>query len=545
MSNSDLRPHELAEQPPPPPPPVQPPLPPPAAPSGLRPIPNAAPPPVNQALKRHQRASSDPPNPPIEGELVAIRRRRWWLFGRRRIVWIPVNKPAAGDRKRLPAWIVSLLAHVCLLLILALIPISRLASGPLTLLYGSTDAAGIAEFELSANDLSMEVESGDMAVVPSPSTTAAELLQVELPELSIPASGSNLTGAPLGITQGLTGRIGDRKSALLSRFGGTAQTEQAVESGLKWLAKQQRSNGAWSLIGPYSDGGSSENETAATALALNAFLGAGYTHKSGKYAENVKLGLKFLTRRQNDDGYFPVRGEPSRQVMYAQAIASIAVSEAYGMTGDSELRVPAEKAMAFAAWSQSKLRGWRYEPREDADLSVTGWYVMALITGKMSGLAVDEAVLNSVGDFLDSVASEDGSRYAYNDFEPPSLTMTAEGLLCRIYLGWPKTHPSLLRAIEVDFLPNLPSEDELQFSVYYWYYATQVLHHVGGPAWERWNRAMRRVLPALQQKVGPEAGSWAPHADAFGASGGRLYTTCLNIYCLEVYYRHLSIYDID
>jgi hypothetical protein len=122
--------------------------------------------------------------------------------------------------------------------------------------------------------------------------------------------------------------------------------------------------------------------------------------------------------------------------------------------------------------------------------------------------------------------------------------MTAEGLLCRIYLGWPKTHPALLRAIEDDILTSPPRADDAAYSVYYWYYATQVLHHVGGRQWERWNRAMRTALPALQEKQGPELGSWSPSNDAFGASGGRLYTTCLNLYCLEVYYRHLSIYDL-
>ena len=122
--------------------------------------------------------------------------------------------------------------------------------------------------------------------------------------------------------------------------------------------------------------------------------------------------------------------------------------------------------------------------------------------------------------------------------------MTAEGLLCRIYLGWPSSHPALLQAIQDDLLPNTPRLDDDSYSVYYWYYATQVLHHVGYPAWDKWNRDMRRVIPAMQEKSGVEAGSWSSNRDAFGAAGGRMYTTCLNLYCLEVYYRHLSIYDI-
>ncbi len=457
----------------------------------------------------------------------------------------------AVQRQRLPAWMASFVVHLVLILILAATPLVRLADGPLTVMLGFSEAAGLAPFELSAVDSSIDTPPEDsefdaLDAIPD----AGQLLKVALPELaelkdhfgSDPQLAS--LDIPFGITNGLKGRSGVLKQALLSKFGGTQETEEAVALGLKWLAKQQKSNGSWSLLGPYGQGGVSENATAATALALNAFLGAGSTHLEGEYISNVKLGLAYLVRKQNSDGFFPDAREPSRQQMYAQALATIAVTEAYGMSRDEELKVAAQRAMKYAAWSQSKLRGWRYEPRIDADLSVTGWFVMAMITGKMAGLEVDEYKLQMVNEFLDSVSHEDKSRYGYDGRDAPSLSMTAEGLLCRIYLGWPRTHPALLQAIRDDLLPATPSLDEESYSVYYWYYATQVLHHVGDSAWETWNRDMRRVIPAMQEKNGREAGSWSPNLDAFGPAGGRLYTTCLNLYCLEVYYRHLSIYDI-
>ena len=80
---------------------------------------------------------------------------------------------------------------------------------------------------------------------------------------------------------------------------------------------------------------------------------------------------------------------------------------------------------------------------------------------------------------------------------------------------------------------------------YYWYYATQVFRHMGGPTWETWNRQMRVVLPANQVLRGGRRveGSWDPDGDRWGGYGGRLYQTCLSIYILEVYYRHLPIYQ--
>ena len=58
----------------------------------------------------------------------------------------------------------------------------------------------------------------------------------------------------------------------------------------------------------------------------------------------------------------------------------------------------------------------------------------------------------------------------------------------------------------------------------------------------KWNGVMRQLLPENQEKRGGERGSWNPNGDRWGDAGGRLYVTCLSLYTLEVYYRHLPIY---
>jgi hypothetical protein len=117
--------------------------------------------------------------------------------------------------------------------------------------------------------------------------------------------------------------------------------------------------------------------------------------------------------------------------------------------------------------------------------------------------------------------------------------MTAEALLCRQYLGWKRDDPRLIEG--ADYLLSNPI-DLGDKNVYYWYYATQVLHHLGGERWNQWNRVMRQVIPADQERSGKEQGSWSPRDDEWGNSAGRLYQTCLSIYLLEVYYRHLPLY---
>ena len=340
------------------------------------------------------------------------------------------------------------------------------------------------------------------------------------------------------------------KDALLKAFGGTGGTEDAVQAGLKWLARNQRSDGAWSLVGPYSEGGVSENKPAATAMALLAFMGAGNTHKTGPYKDNVLKGIGIIKKLQDKDGFFADQAVGNQRT-YAQAQCTIAICELYGMTGDADLREIAQKAIRYAEKAQSKSGGWRYQPREGEDTCVTGWYVMALISARMAGLDVDSEVLEHVHTFLDAVqrygrsnkVDPNGERYAYQTYSSSTPSMTAEGMLCRLYLGWNTQDPRIESGAE--FLCSQPiSTDKGRISYYYWYYATTTLHHIGGSSWKEWNDTMKEVLPAMQITSGKEKGSWPSTGDPNEGGGGRLYATCFSIYCLESYYRHLPLSDM-
>ncbi len=443
-----------------------------------------------------------------------------------------------------PSWLVSMVLHLILLLILALL------SSPLGTDFGSVllslghdegDPAGaLTEFAILSD---AEVVAEDEWVDDVPVT-------VDVPDLqafSIESESPPLTPVDAGVGDAIIpvasmfgGRSGAMKKTLLAIYGGTPETESAVELGLKWLVRQQAADGSWSLRGPYRDGGVSENASAATAMALLAFMGAGHTHQSGDYIQQVEKGIRWLIKQMDRDGFVAKRA-PSHQQSYAQAQASIAICELYAMTKDSWLRAHAEKVVDYAQKSQSPEGGWRYKPRFDSDTSVTGWFVMALQSARSAGIDVDSNVLYRVSKFLDTVESYDGAGYAYQPGRAPSNAMTAEGLLCRQYLGWPRSKQAMALgadALSTDY--NFKVNDQ---NYYYWYYATQTLHHYGGRPWRRWNDIMRRELPAAQVRRGDEVGSWAPQQDQWGSSGGRLYTTCLAIYCLEVYYRHMPLYQ--
>ena len=126
--------------------------------------------------------------------------------------------------------------------------------------------------------------------------------------------------------------------------------------------------------------------------------------------------------------------------------------------------------------------------------------------------------------------------------------MTAVGLLMRLYLGWNRDDPQMIAGAEhlLEDLPAIGTQEQPTRDTYYWYYATQVMFHMRGKYWKEWNDRLHPLLVERQVQSGPMAGSWdplGPVPDRWGAAGGRIYVTTLNLLSLEVYYRHLPIYE--
>lgn len=445
--------------------------------------------------------------------------------------------------RAVPAYLGSLVVHLILLIALGLIVLPQLTKERLNLEFGfSEPTPEIAEFEIDGSD---SVDTSP------PPLFDATMLDVEIPQPDVPP----LTVRPEGVTvddpianitlrTAISGRGDSDRERLLQELGGTPGTQDAVREGLEWLKRNQQRDGLWQLTGPYADGTNLENRSAATALALLCFLGAGHTHQSGEYQDVVRKGLLALLERQQFDGdFYRIDGtqiEIANHHLYTHAQGMIVVCEALAMTGDESLVEPATKAVQFAEKYQTPEGGWRYTLGVDADLSVTGWFVLGLQSAKMAGIPVQEKTWEGIDRFLYRVEHEDHIRFVYKRNDEPTLAMTAEGVLCRQYLGWKRDEPQLNDAVA--YLGANPINFDAK-DYYYWYYASQVMRNMEGDAWKQWNEVMREEIPKNQVRDGRERGSWEPFGDRYSMSGGgRMYSTCLMILTLEVYYRHLPIY---
>ncbi len=463
-----------------------------------------------------------------------------------------------------PSWLVSLVTHAMILVVLGLWFLPELpALVTADLNVSPSDVEEQLEENIEFETDPVELEEEMVEYEEQPETTlieanvsfavANDLEAAPAPEVAVMEIGSDisplLTVANAVGTggSGLSGRGHMARAVMIRKGGGNAASETAVGLALAWIAEHQNPAGSWSFDhqlfrcqGRCGNPGKLNKAFAGgTAMALLPFLGAGNTHRVGDYPAVVGRGLTALVQQMKDGGSFIDSGQ-----MYSHGLAAITLCEAYGMTNASRLQGPAQLALNFISFAQDPVGGgWRYGPKQPGDTSVVGWQIMALKSGHMSYLMVPASTVRGASAFLDSVQIEGGVGYGYTaDALSYGNATSAIGLLCRMYLGWKRDNEILTEGVK-RIAAIGPSTD----NVYYNYYAAQLLFQYTdgeGEMWETWNTKLRDQLVEAQVKEGHEKGSWYL-GGGHGGAGGRLYNTAMCCMTLEVYYRHMPIYQRD
>ncbi|MEZ6118238.1 MAG: hypothetical protein R3C28_16940 [Pirellulaceae bacterium] len=363
----------------------------------------------------------------------------------------------------------------------------------------------------------------------------------------------------------------EKRQERVAQFGGNQDALTAVEGALAYLARvQDPHDGRWDASQleagrsssasrtSVSNAGGLNADNAITGLALLAFLGSGHTHLDGPYAKHVQRGLEFLLATQSVSSDLRSHGNLSggaseAAAMYCHGIATMALSEAYIMTRDRRIRKPLDDAVAYTIRSQhSQTGGWRYRPGDEGDTSQFGWQLMALMSARSAGLEIPESTLDGMQRWLERVSSgKHGGLASYLPHQQPTYSMTAEAMVCRMFLDRPFDPRAIEEAADriaeygVDprnySLRHPNVEVDQRLNLYYVYYATMGLFQLQGERWESWNTELQQTLLPRQKKTGSLAGSWDPET-VWGANGGRVYSTALAALCLESYYRYLPFY---
>lgn len=500
----------------------------------------------------------------------------------------PRRSVVSGLVGQTPAWAVSMLVHVIVLLSMALVvnEIPKQEAPRMIIASAPEIEESFEEFEeviedqpVLQNEEMAEVitlpaasEVREVEVVSQADDLDAAQTSVEISDISLDVAAATDLLSNVGTVGGTAAGFGGRTSSVLradvmrSGMGGIYNDELAIqinkdtETAIEWQWSHQMADGGWSFDcrqNPSCQGqcenpkskGHLNDRVAATALALWPTLMSGKIHSGPgskpdakakiDHRPKIEMGLAFLARNVIEGkGKAYHRGGD----MYSQALTAAVLCEGYAMSQDKRLQAPAQMAIDFIQTAQDPNGGgWGYQPKRPGDTSIVAWQMVALKSANMSYLQVSPLVVKRAVMFLDSVQSDGGAAYGYADPSSARPALTGAGLLCRIFTGWKANNEALLKGAR-SLAKRGPTSD-----MYYTYYATQVLYHLQKqlPAeWAAWQNALIPMLHKAQVTEGHQKGSYFKGMDAGHAAdvGGRLYITAMATMTLEVYFGKGVIY---
>jgi hypothetical protein len=295
-----------------------------------------------------------------------------------------------------------------------------------------------------------------------------------------------------------------------------AEVDRTYTKGLQFLAKTQNASGFWADR-PYGA------EPAVVGLAVVSMLSHGDDPNTGPYSVAIRRGLDYILKQANPKtGYIGTS-------MYNHGFGTLALAESYGVVDDPRLGPALKKAVSLIVQSQEQnpFHAWRYTPEsKDADTTVTGAQMVALLAARNAGLAVPESTIQNGLKFFASCQMPDGG-VGYTSAVAPNGTRTA--IMCLVY-SLAKSKDSKVFKSAFDFFSKSP--EEKQYAHYYLYYASQAFFHGSPEMWQNWNRENIKSLRMTQLPDGNWDGSFGP-----------TFSTAGSLLSLALNYRYLPIYE--
>ena len=331
-------------------------------------------------------------------------------------------------------------------------------------------------------------------------------------------------GGGCGVESGRYGRRGGSK-------GGGRATQQRVEALLTELKARQARDGGWSSGGAGPDQPTaSAADVVDTALATLAFLGTGNTLVSGCFKSQVFAASRRLQSWQSrDDGFVGPKDEPESHL--AHALATLALCEAYHLSRQPIVKLPAQQALDAIERLRLPQGGFASGPVRSpatsesaspprADAGTTALMLEALLAGRAARLSTD---LSTIRDGLAALASADPGHLA-------PATMVGARLLLECLASGALDEDANRDARHAKWAAAIAAHpvDAAAPDLWHLLWSSHALWQIGGRSWD----AQQTVL--LQTLVAP-----TPSTVASADAGERpLRTVALTALCLEVYYRY-------
>jgi hypothetical protein len=274
-----------------------------------------------------------------------------------------------------------------------------------------------------------------------------------------------------------------------------------------------------------------------------AFLSAGHLPGEGPFGSTLDRGIRYVLNSQREDGLW---GETGVYEMYQHGICTLMVAEVAGLTDakkNQEIRQKLSKAVALILKAQRTEKdvyrgGWRYYMNSpDADMSITGWQILALKAAKNIGCDVPSQRIDMALDFVMRCwePAKEGGGFSYMPGNQGGVTVGCTGtgvLAMRICAPGNKHTNEILQAGAYLLKNRIPVDDAYFF--YAHYYAAQAAFQLGGNYWNSYRPIFHKSLFSGQNANG----SWISN-DGLGPSFG----TAMAILALAVEFRFLPIYQ--
>ncbi|MHC4970913.1 MAG: prenyltransferase/squalene oxidase repeat-containing protein [Planctomycetota bacterium] len=311
--------------------------------------------------------------------------------------------------------------------------------------------------------------------------------------------------------------------------GVTRDTRQAIDRGLKFLAREQSKDGSWRTGGGYGS-----YPVAMTGLAGLALVSSGSTMVRGPYAKHVRRAVDYCLSRQQPNGLIAAVAEEARP-MYGHGFSMLFLAQIYGMEEDKSrqrrIQAALHRGIQLIARSQSRDGGWLYTPDARGDEgSVTITQVQALRACRNAGLHVPKKVIDLAIKYIERSQQSDGG-IAYrvrSRGSRPALTAAACAVL---YNAGSYDSPAAGKCFKYAWRHCQPTGGSGSHYYYTQLYMSQAVWQKGDKYWSKYYPRIQRFLLRMQQGNG----SWR------GDGAGLVYGTAIGLLILQIPYNNLPI----